>query len=236
MYFSIDSPAISTAVKSNFLRDEYEKPEREALKQFLDPALPVVEFGGSIGVVSCLTNKQLNDPRQHVVVEASSDVALLLEANRNHNRCRFTVLRGAVAYGSDEVIFYQDANFLGSRAQTAFDKSVELNPVFSTLVTNSIKVPTVNLQDILNRFDFAQCTLICDIEGGEADLVQYEAQVFRDRVATLMVEVHEIFLGTQAIEKMLLQLEEMCFKQVFKLGDTYVFQNFYEKESSQPGV
>jgi hypothetical protein len=57
--FSVRSPAISTAFKSYFFFDEYEAFEREALKHFLDPRLPVVELGGAMGVIACLTNKRL---------------------------------------------------------------------------------------------------------------------------------------------------------------------------------
>ncbi len=60
--FSVDSPAIRTEAKSQIVDDRYERPEREMVKEFLDPALPVVELGGAIGVVACLTNKKLANP------------------------------------------------------------------------------------------------------------------------------------------------------------------------------
>src|ERR1051325_3177265 len=50
--FDVNSPVISTRLKSRFLFNNYETPEREALELFLDPALPVVELGGSVGVVA----------------------------------------------------------------------------------------------------------------------------------------------------------------------------------------
>src|SRR2546426_6211274 len=67
--FSLESPAIATQSKSRFMFGQYERPEREAIRRFLDPTLPVVEFGGSIGVLSCLTNRRLSDPQRHVVIE-----------------------------------------------------------------------------------------------------------------------------------------------------------------------
>ena len=56
--FSTESPAISEAVKYNLLWGGDEKPERRALKQILDPGRPLIEFGGCMGVVSCLVNKR----------------------------------------------------------------------------------------------------------------------------------------------------------------------------------
>jgi len=46
--FDIDAACVSTRAKSHFASDNYERPEREAIQQFLDPTLPVVEFGGSM--------------------------------------------------------------------------------------------------------------------------------------------------------------------------------------------
>src|SRR6266446_8624399 len=76
--FSLDSPAITTASKSKFMFNQYERPEREAVRRFVDPAMPVVEFGGSIGVISCLTNRKLVAPDRHVVVEANPALVPLL--------------------------------------------------------------------------------------------------------------------------------------------------------------
>src|SRR5438270_4743065 len=48
----------------------YEVQELAAL-QYLDPALPVVELGGCMGVISCVANRRLRHPEDHVVVEAN---------------------------------------------------------------------------------------------------------------------------------------------------------------------
>ena len=138
--FSMDSSAISEEVKHMLLWGEYEKPERRALKQFLDPVLPVIEFGGCMGVVSCLANKKLQDPRKHVVVEANPSLLTLLGRNRDRNNCHFTVVHGAVAYGTDEVTFYVDDNALASSAHRATQRSV--------------RVPTITLRQIVEQFGF----------------------------------------------------------------------------------
>jgi hypothetical protein len=88
--FSVNSIAISRKRKASFVFDRYEKPERLAIKQFLDPSLPVVEFGGSIGVVACLINRRLNQPAKHVVVEANPD----LLANRTKAATMIDLAKG----------------------------------------------------------------------------------------------------------------------------------------------
>jgi FkbM family methyltransferase len=208
--FSVRSPAISTAFKSYFFFDCYELAEREALNHYLDPCLPVVELGGAMGVISCLTNRRLHDPLKHVVVEANPEILPLLKDNRDRNGCQFTILPGAVAYGADEIAFHISEEFWTSSVQAPFDKSVN--------------VPTLRLEQIVNEFGFQKFTLICDIEGGEVDLVKFDEDVLREQVVSLIIEVHEDIAGAVSIRNMLLRLEEMGFKSVHKHHAVYVLQ------------
>ncbi len=86
-------------------------------------------------------------------------------------------------------------------------------------------MPTISLQDVIREFDFEQCFLICDTEGGEGDLVHHEADILRKRVKTLMVEVHDWILGLEGTKNMFAKLERIGFVLVFQDADTYVFQN-----------
>ena len=193
------------------LSGAYERPERLALAHVLAEDRPIVEFGACIGVVSCLANVRLSDAERHVVVEANPDLLGLLEANRERNHCRFKVLHCAVAYDSGETTFHVAQNVLSSSVQFRTPKAV--------------RVPAVTLRNILDEYGFKNCTLICDIEGGEIDLVEKEADVLRERVAVFMVEVHEYQLGAEATGRMLTTLERIGFIQVFRQEETYVFQN-----------
>lgn len=209
--FNVDNLAITTAVKSRFLFGRYEKPERQALKKFLDPEVPVVEFGAAIGVIACLTNKRLSDPKKHVVVEANPDLLPLLEENRDRNNCQFTILHRAVAHECEQVTFYQCQNYLGSSAHAVTGKL--------------ISVPATTLLEVLNSFSFERCSLVCDIEGGEADLVRHEAETLAQRVGTLIVEVHPWALGEAVVQNMLAELGRIGFASVYQKDATYVFQN-----------
>jgi FkbM family methyltransferase len=208
--FSVKHPAIPTWRKSLFLFDRYEIEERRALARVLDPELPVVEFGGSIGVVACVTNRRLRRPERHVVVEANRDLIPLLEQNRNRNGAGFTVLHRAVAYGTREVLFHQD-EFLSGRVRGAGGRAVQ--------------VPAVSLQEIVDGFGFERCTLICDIEGEEIELVRRESDVLCERVATLIIEAHPAVTGAEAAREMLRQLEHLDFVPVFRDQDTWALQN-----------
>ena len=213
--FSVDSPAVGTSVKSLLIFDAYEQPERVAVKRFLDPRLPVVELGGSIGVVSCLTNKMLDDPERHVVVEANPALATLLRRNRDRNGCRFTILDRALAYGGDTIAFD-----LGGSATS----SLHVKTGVTSLVGKT------SLEEILAEHGFGLINLICDIEGAEADLVENECDCLCERVKTLIVEVHPNVLGGDRVASMIERLESRGFEKLnadrrFEVQKLIVFGN-----------
>lgn len=210
--FSVSDPAIATATKSLFLLGSYERAEREIVKKYLNRSHAVIELGGSIGVVACVTNKLLSDRRKHVVVEANPDLIGVLAANRDRNGCVFTILNRALAYGGNETIFYRDANgFLGSSVQVKSKRPV--------------KVPTISLRRVIDDYEFRTCTLVCDIEGGEMDLVRHESQVLQDHVEMIIVEIHGWRVGRGQAEEMIRTLERIGFRCLHEQEATYVFRN-----------
>lgn len=76
----------------------YEEDEIQMLPVILEPALPLVELGAGIGVVSCFANQLLKDPAAHVAVEMHDAVLPVLEVNRAMNRSRFSIAAHTIAY------------------------------------------------------------------------------------------------------------------------------------------
>jgi FkbM family methyltransferase len=217
--FNVNNPIISTRLKSRFLFNQYETPEREAIERFLDPSLPVIELGGAIGVVACITNRKLANPNDHVVVEANPALIPLLEENRDRNKCSFTIESRAYAYGRESAVFHSNAtDFLGS--STLVYRAAE--PSVDTIVKDAV-VKTTNLQTILDQYSFNRCTLICDIEGGEAELLSNESVIVRDRVSTLIIEIHAGFLGKDKMTALIEQMTAMGFESIYQNGETFVF-------------
>jgi FkbM family methyltransferase len=219
--FRVDSPVISAQLKRDLCAGHYEAPEREALRRFLDPALPVVGLGGSLGVVSCLTNNGLQEPTRHVVVEANPDLLPLLEENRRRNGCRFTIVPRALAYGRDDVEFSCNrTNFTGSSATES-----ALHPSSTTGDSlHVVLVKATTLERVLDDHAFERCTLICDIEGSEAALLRHENHVIRRRVDTLIVELHEWYFGSDGVEAMRQAIEALGLRNVWRKAGTFVFQ------------
>lgn len=198
--FHLASPAISTTIKTRFVFDTYEQPERAAIKEFLATDLPVVEFGAGVGVVSCLTNRLLRHPENHVVVEANPDLIDVIEKNRAQNGCRFAVANRALAYGCEWIDFHQGGDFLSNSLMTPAGKT--------------ISVKTITLAQALAESGFATINLLLDVEGEEVELVKNEMACLRRRVKVFILEIHPSIVGAEAISTMLATLEQAGFQQI----------------------
>jgi FkbM family methyltransferase len=188
----------------------YETLERRAVLKWLPRDLPVVELGASIGVVSCLVNRRLADPTRHVCVEANPIVVPVLTANRDANGCRFTVVHAAVAYGGDIVEFNASDDIVDSTVLEADGRG------------RKVAVRTIHLRQLLRDAGFDRCTLICDIEGAEGALIAQEADVLRDSVDTLIIEVHPQHLGLDGVDQIYERLLERGFAAHWRRGDVWV--------------
>jgi len=184
------------------------------LRTYIDPTLPVIELGASLGVISCLTNKKLLNPSKHVVVEANPDLIPLLEANRERNGCSFTVLHAAVSYSADEVEFLISDSILASSA-------TQMDGRFG--ISRRVKIPTISPQDILDKFGFTECTLICDIECGEVELVHQEIDTIKKHVSTILMEIHNTTLARQTVDSVVRTLNVAGFTLAHQIRKTYIF-------------
>lgn len=209
--FSVDNPSILKFVKSMMYLEEYESEEIKLLKDQIDPSLPAVEFGASIGVVSCLTNRKLRDPTRHVVVEANPLLIPTLERNRALNNAQFEILQMALGYGSEVIEFH-------------IDEKDSLAGSLRGGAGQVISAPTTSLARIVNERGFQAINLVVDIEGAEVELVANELDALRRHVKHLLVETHQRFLPEGSIDAMLDALIEAGFEiTAGDRTDDYVF-------------
>jgi FkbM family methyltransferase len=180
----------------------YEAPERRAVARYLRRDLPVVELGGSMGVVSCVTNKLLQNPIAHLVVEANPFAIPHLERSRKLNQCQFEIVNRAIAYGVESVTFRPSSSMLGN----SITANGDLSPV---------TVQTAQLGDLVRDRGFNRFTLICDIEGLEYDLVCHETEVLKS-ADTLIMETHDRFIGAEKSGLMMTKLEDLGFRLIEK--------------------
>lgn len=216
--FLLDSPIILTVFKSRFPLGRYETKERQTVLKFFNRSMPVIELGCSIGVLACITNKILKNPKDHVVVEANPELIPLLKANRDLNGCSFTIINKASGYGGKEVIFYKHERFTSGGLQRP--------------TNNPISVPTVSLEEIIKDHNFTYANVICDTEGGEIDLIANEIDLISKKVFQIMFDLHPSIVGAKAINKMCEDLKTAGFRQVrtgiyggITYGDVLLFEN-----------
>ena len=138
---------------NSFIQKGYEEDEMKLISEHLEPNDSVLELGGCLGVISCLINKKLNNPDNHVVFEISPRNFKYLERNKYENGCQFKCVLGVISNNND-TFFNESNNFLGGKKNDSFGEKV-LNKV----KTNE-----------LSNFDIPFNLLIMDIEGGEVDI------------------------------------------------------------------
>lgn len=198
------------STRIQLITNKYESAERHAIVRYLRRDIPVIELGGSMGVVACVTNKLLKDPTAHVVVEANPLAIPRLEQNRKLNGRRFEIVSRAIAYGADSVTFCPSTEMAGTSITRAGDQP-------------PVTVPTVSLGELARDRGFKRFNLVCDIEGLEYDLVCHEADVLRN-ADTIIMETHARYIGEEKFLAMMTKLEQLGFRIVEQIGFVVILQ------------
>lgn len=182
----MDTPGCASAL----LQGKYEAEEAKLIAAHLPPDRPVIELGGSMGVVSALIASRLAETVAHTIVEANP--ALLEVCARNAGVARrplAKVQHAAVAYGGPVARFSVGGNVHANHLARAGDTA------------SVIEVKAVTLealwQDIGAPDGF---TLICDIEGAEAQMVASDSAVLA-HAGMVIMEMHPaVYQGAAATE------------------------------------
>ena len=206
LIYSVDTPQLTRGHKSTLAFGLHEMEERELIRRWLPPHLPVLEFGGGLGVVPCLTNRRLTHPDRHLVVEANPAMIPILERNRDLNACKFSVINRAIAYDCEQIELNVDSEFVGSTAKDVF-------------FGKSVSVATTTVRQLMGLTGFAEAGIVADIEGAEADVIERELPQLGDRIRFLMVEMHPAILGGERVDCLVHDLRAIGFVLKQQLGD-----------------
>jgi FkbM family methyltransferase len=203
--------SFSAEVWKALVSGEYESSERRALKQYLDPGSAIVELGGGLGVVSCIANSLLRPPRRHLVLEASADSVAIIKENVTRNKCEVEIVNAALAYGCKSVTFW---------VNSARPYSNALIPVHQGAL--EVTVLAITLGALLERYPFTGCTLLCDIEGQEYQMVMNELDLISERFSCIMMEMHPRLIGEAKTTEMVAALASRGFQTCEIVSDVYV--------------
>ena len=163
----------------------YEQPERNLIQQFLPTDLPVIELGGSYGIISGLINRTIDNDCPMIVVEANPELLSLCKENglSTYSSRDFRLRNLAIDYtGSKAVSFIVSPGVHDSHVATASQ--------LATADQRQITVPATTLAEILVNEDItSDYALVCDIEGGEFGVVAREREALA-KCQCAIIELH----------------------------------------------
>ena len=190
----------------------WERAEAEAVRAHLHRDFPVIELGGCTGLISCLINRRLRDPRRHVVVAPNPDTVVALREARRLNHREFRILQCAVAYDSPQVTLS-----LGSSPLSA--------SVHRELGDRDVVVPARSLSTIAGASGFERFSLVMDAEGAEYDLFQNEERLLSTRVPLVIAELHSLPTDLRDEGWARERLLGLGFEHVGSIDRTHIFRN-----------
>ena len=188
----------------------YEGAERLAAAKFLPRDRPVLELGAGVGAVTSLINQLLNDRTQHWVVEANPRLLAVLDETRRANGAGFQVIHGAIAYDAETVSF-------------SVDESVSMSSVGEDR-TMTVAVPAVTFAELRRRTDIRGGSLVADIEGAEAALVEREGELIASCIDTIILEVHPGIVGTARMAAVHDRLLALGYADAWDRDDVWVMR------------
>jgi len=172
----------NATVASALLRGKYEAEEIRMIQTFVPKDRPVIELGGSLGVVSAIIGNHLDADTPHLVVEANPHLQDICHANATSpaKSQALELVECAVSYGSETVVFEVAEN------PHASGLSLAGNAGHGT----PVEVKAVTLAALHDRLGAPEgYSLICDIEGGEADMMAHDPAVVA-KAGTVVMELH----------------------------------------------
>lgn len=185
-------PIVTPTMKASIFWRLYEGAEIRFVHQYLRCDLDVVELGSSIGVLACQVRKQMVTSRRLFCVEADPRLVEQIHTNLSLNKLEANVLviNHAIAYGigAEELVSFSagEANTLGQLTTGNGSGS-------------DIKVRATTLSGLLEKNGIGEYSLICDIEGAEADIPLHDA-VALEGCKQLIIELHKTVLGNRVFE------------------------------------
>ena len=153
----------------------YEIEELDLARRHFKPGVPLVELGAGIGAISCVLNKHLG-PSQQIAVEANPRIIPSICNNMRLNSIDFDVVNAAIVYDCNTVPFPLQREHLGGRIGKTSKQMANIT--------------SISLSELVSRYNLGQFNLICDIEGYELHLFEHEAEIIKNHIQIMVIELH----------------------------------------------
>ncbi len=159
----------------------YEAPERRMIAKWLPRDLPVVELGGSYGIISHGIRKHIDPEQRLVIVEAIPSLLPICQGNVGLAGldAKTVVVGAAIAYGDAPTVRF------------AVSDGVHDSHVADSDSTDGIvEVPAITLGALLAGQSISgPYSLVCDIEGAEFDLFMHDKAALAN-CRCIVLELH----------------------------------------------
>lgn len=194
-------PWMTPVIHDALARDCYERTERNMVEAAVRPHDVVLELGAGLGVISALCAKVA---KRVIAYEANPRLIPIIQETYRLNEVDCHLHQAMLGYQTGFQELYLHADF--------WESSTVPNPSLER-----VRVPVINAASVL-------CTvnptfLICDIEGGEADL--FKTLSYPEDVRKIVVETHPHVIGEKATDRLMADFYAAGFQLVITSGDVW---------------
>ena len=176
----IDPLVFSKPIIASIMDGGYEAAEARHILSLLGPGETVLEIGAGCGFLSTLMAKQPNCKAVHAV-EANPELIAIIKATYQKNEVAVTLYNEVLGECDGEVEFFLSDDFWGSGLSKALGR-------------RSVSVRQATFQSRLSAI--RPTMIVCDIEGGEADLFR---NADLSHINKIVVELHEDIIGPDGV-------------------------------------
>ena len=186
MKIPLQRPLLSQTIINALRKGFYEKQEANELERLIEPDERILEIGAGIGFISSLCAKNENAGAIRAY-EANPDLIPFIKRVHALNEIdKVEVVNGVLSSSptSPKATFYQRHDFWAS--------SLSPEPF---KYKNTVEVDVVDFDAVIA--EFKPTLIICDIEGGELDLMRHATL---GSVKKVYMEIHQKVLGRRGIK------------------------------------
>ncbi len=189
----------------------YERAEIDQVIDYIDPDVDVIELGASIGVNSLHIRHCLSKDKKLVVVEADPELVdiLLYNIKKNGMERGIEVLNCAIDYSGRDVV-----NF----GVTESNLSGCVLGEFNGSSARGVNVKATTLSALVDKYDYAEYTLVSDIEGMEIPIFIEDKKTLKN-CKQIFLEIDGI--SYKNIDYSVDDIVDMICKCGFKVVDRY---------------
>lgn len=199
-------PLVKYRLNTGYL--EYEKTEVKFIQEYLPPELDVIDLGAGIGFTACVADRKLNQGRDVIAIEANPKLESSIKYNAGLNGSSVKVISAGYSPSVGTI-------------EISDKDSYRSNSVYEN-TSDEVEVETTSLVEITNEFSIDSFSLISDIEGSEAELIQ-EIELIKSKCHTIIIEIHEE--KNSAVKETISRLENEGFRLIDSEERVRVFQN-----------